>query len=176
MFFGPSKKQLRAKFIEGREPLSNEAFVKALGIPEEHARWAAAARDAMADYCGLPAEYVYPRDTFSELDKMGTRFDGWDDVGLVIQIEEDLGIDEISEERAESMPMPYRFDTIGEWVKAFVACFQSWVNDGLLDPNCPTSPLPTRAETIGCCFVCLFVLGILLAGSFYFLSDLLSYL
>jgi hypothetical protein len=80
----------RKKFVDGRSPLSDAEFaVKSSVRPELH-RIVAAAREALARVCHIPATMIYPEDLPESLQKL--TFDGWDDAAVVIELESVLSI------------------------------------------------------------------------------------
>jgi len=113
-----------------RRALSDEEFVRALGLSGHDATYAAAARRVIAELCGCAALHLHPTDDTQMLRaqmKLDGSENGWDDLRVVLGLEEELGY---SLEIKEVPPFfPWRFlfwrrpgpENFGGWVQQLVS-------------------------------------------------------
>ena len=80
----------RKKFVSDRTPLSDTEFLSRLGVRRELHRFIAAAREALARVCHVPASTLYPDDKPTSLLRLLTW--DWDDLGVILELEALLGI------------------------------------------------------------------------------------
>lgn len=108
----------RRQFVSGRVPLSDAEFALRLGVRPELHRFMAAARESLARVCRVPASSLHPDDAPESLLKLLTC--DWDDVGLIMELEQILGIP-IEDEIPHFLGRRFFWSgetgpqTIGEW-------------------------------------------------------------
>ena len=79
-----------ARFLRGREALSDKAFLNRAGATPEAAGFFLAARRAMAKLSGVPPEMVHPEDTWRSL--MDLQWDNGFMEDIIFGLEEELGV------------------------------------------------------------------------------------
>jgi hypothetical protein len=82
-------RRARARFLRGRPTLPDDAFLSRLGLSANEATFFLAARRAMAEPSGVPAEMIHPEDTWRSL--MDLQFDNGFLEDIVFGLERELG-------------------------------------------------------------------------------------
>jgi len=82
-------RRARARFLRGRRTLPDAAFLSRVGVSANEAAFFLAARRAMADLSGVPAEMIHPEDTWRSL--MDLQWDNGFLEDIVFGLERELG-------------------------------------------------------------------------------------
>src|SRR5437868_3906283 len=83
----------REQFVAGRPPIDDASFARMIGADREDVALVIAIRKAMGRLCLIPAEVIRGDDSTVELCRIvhGPMGDGWDDLGFLIELEDELG-------------------------------------------------------------------------------------
>jgi hypothetical protein len=82
-------RRARARFLRGRQALPDTAYLSRVGVSAGQATFFLAARRAMAGLSGVPAEMIYPEDTWRSL--MDLQWDNGFLEDIVFGLERELG-------------------------------------------------------------------------------------
>jgi hypothetical protein len=119
----------RQRFSEGRQPLSDEEFVSALGVAPSLRRYVVTAREVLGCVSHVPAALIRPDDALSSLARL---VGDWDDLGVVLELESRLGtpIDGLPQFLSRrffwyTRPGPR---SVGEWTISVAQCLHEKVH------------------------------------------------
>lgn len=87
---GRRYRRRRSQMVEGRPPVADPEFLRAVGAAEADAPLWLGIRSALAEYCGAPPEAIHPDDRMADLWPM--HWDGPDHLDLVFRLERTLGV------------------------------------------------------------------------------------
>jgi acyl carrier protein len=131
---GVMQRGARHRFQDHRNPVTDEEFLRKVGIAPTHNPLALVLRRAIADQCGVKPEVIWDTDQCDWIAEKLT-WDGWDEVELAMFLEKKLGI-KIDDSELYDMPYPggrrnifgkkknADCDTVGGWICAAASYIQ----------------------------------------------------
>jgi hypothetical protein len=108
------------RFLRGRQPLSDDAFLARAGATADEAAFFLATRRAMARLSGIEPEMVHPEDTWRSL--MDLQWDAGFMEDIVFELETELG---------ENLPLAYPGDdklTVAAYTRELAKCLDAASN------------------------------------------------
>jgi hypothetical protein len=111
----------RTKFSASREPLSDDAFLAQMRVPDEHRAYVVATRNALGKIFKVSPLTLHPDDVPDDLVR-DLLFDGWDGADIAMELEINTGImtDDKIPQFGNIRFLLFRRDgpaTIGEWMR-----------------------------------------------------------
>jgi hypothetical protein len=118
----------KARFLRGRQPLPDAAFLSRVGASAEEAAFFLAARRAMAALSGVSAEMIHPEDAWRTL--MNLQWDNGYMDDIVFGLEQELGA-----------RLPYAYPTddrlsFAVYIRQLAVCLER-AKDGRAEPGAP---------------------------------------
>lgn len=80
----------RERFLEGRDPLTDAAFLAMVGVLGPETALLPAIRRSVAEMCEVPPEAIHPDDDMDQLEALMCSGDGWDAAGFARSLDEQI--------------------------------------------------------------------------------------